>query len=573
MNFLRGNTYISIISVVCIAIGCYYSFTFINQPLIGTDDANILFVYAKNFVHGNGIVYNVGGEHVEGFTCFLYFIICSAFYLITPNPEVIIFFFNLILSIISILYIQYTIQLISTKLTFSKKLRICLQIGFLAWLISNPLYFGWNIISLMDTGLYSFILITIFCFFIQLLFDSDINKEKKAILLSLLIIALILTRPEAIIWGIVFIALFAFIIHLQTRNFNKTIKLIIKPIIGYTVSFIIITIFRLIYFKFPFPNTFYAKVSASLEQTLSDGFNYFENFIEQYGVVLVIFLALSTTFILIEYIKNNTSIKFLLGFIIILINITGITIPIVEGADHFHGFRMYQPIYPILYFIYLIPLFYFRKKISFYYTYLFLIVGGFWISKNIYQNWLNFKNSQNLSEPIANYQFSISNEFYIAANERENGKILSMIFEDSLPKIGYGSAGGIAYGYKGNIIDMMGLNNTLMAHANTIKVGPKGHESFDKETFYELAPEILMAQTFKANMINLQGANDYYTNPTTWDNMIFKNIFNDYSFKERYQLAEIINKDFPEYGCVGYFRKDYLNYFNNQSKFIVQPYE
>ncbi|MGC8750733.1 hypothetical protein [Hydrotalea sp.] len=264
-------------------------------------------------------MYNVGGEHVEGFTCFFYFIICSAFYLITPNPEVLIFFFNLILSIISILLIQYTIHLISKKLAFSKKLRICLQIGFLAWLISNPLYFGWNVISLMDTGLYSFILISIFCYFIQLLFDSDISKEKKAILLSLLLITLILTRPEAIIWGIAFITLFAFIIHLQTRNFNKTIKLIIQPIIGYTVSFIIRTIFRLIYFKYPFPNTFYAKVSASFEQTISDGFNYFENFIKQYGVVLVIFLALSTTFILIEYIKNNTSITFLLGFIIILI--------------------------------------------------------------------------------------------------------------------------------------------------------------------------------------------------------------------------------------------------------------
>lgn len=573
LNFLRETTYLLIISVIVIIIGCYYCYKFINQPLIGTDDANILFVYAKNFVHGHGIVYNVGGEHVEGFTCFLYFVVCSFFYLISPNPEILIFVFNVILAIISTLLIQSTIHLISKKLLLSKTLNICLQIGFLSWLISNPLYFGWNILSLMDSGLYSFILIAIFCFLIQLIFNNDSNKEKNSTFLTLLIIALNLTRPESIFWGIVVISLFTFIIYLQTTNVNKTIKLIIQPVIGYTASFTLLTIFRLIYFKYPFPNTFYAKVSASIAQTLSDGLNYFENFIQVYGFVLIVFMILSTIFILIEFIRNNTSIEFLLGFIIMIITISGITIPIIEGADHFHGFRMYQPIYPILYYIYLIPLFYYTKKISFYITYLFLIVGGLWITKNISQNWLYFKNSQNLFGPVANHQFSISNEFYIAANERENGKILSIIFEDSLPNIGYGSAGGIAYGYKGNIIDMMGLNNTLMAHANTIKEGPKGHESFDKNTFYKLAPEILMAQTFKTNLINLQQANDYYTNPSMWDNIIFKNIFNDSSFKERYQLAEVINKYYPEYGCVGYFRKDYLHYLNNQSKFRVQVYE
>jgi hypothetical protein len=573
MNFLKQNYYINIISIICVLIGAYYSFHFINEPLICVDDVNIIFVYATNFVDGHGIVYNAGGEHVEGFTSFLYFLICSAFYLISPNPEILIFLFNLIIAIASTLLIQYAIQLLSKKLDFSKTITFCLQIGYLAWLISKPLYFGWIIISLMDAGIYSFILLAIFTFFIELVIKRNNNNKKKGIFLTVLIITLILTRPEAVIWGLMIISLYTFIVYIQTNNFNATIKTIILPVIGYTGSFSIITTFRLNYFKYRFPNTFYAKVSASISQTLNDGFNYFENFLNSYSISIILFLAISFSLLLVEYIKNKINLMFFVGLIIVLFNFTGITIHIVEGAEHFNGFRMYQPIYPIIYFLYLFPIVYVTKKVSLQYIYLFLIAAGLWITKNIYQNWLYFKNSQNLYGPVANYQFSISNEFHIAANERENGKNLSIIFVDSLLTIGYGSAGGIAYAYKGNIIDMMGLNNTLMAHANNIKEGPEGHKSFDKETFYELAPEILMAQALKTNSINLQRTNDYYTNPSMWDNIIFKNIFNDSNFKDEYQLAEIINKDFPEYGCVGYCRKDYVNYLNNQPKFIVQPYE
>ena len=38
---------------------------------IGVDDANIFFVYAKNLAEGNGLVYNTGGERVEGFSSLL----------------------------------------------------------------------------------------------------------------------------------------------------------------------------------------------------------------------------------------------------------------------------------------------------------------------------------------------------------------------------------------------------------------------------------------------------------------------------------------------------------------------
>ena len=48
-----------------------------GRSLIGVDDANIYFVYMNHVAQGHGFVYNVGGEHVEGFTSLLWTIIGS----------------------------------------------------------------------------------------------------------------------------------------------------------------------------------------------------------------------------------------------------------------------------------------------------------------------------------------------------------------------------------------------------------------------------------------------------------------------------------------------------------------
>jgi hypothetical protein len=53
------------------------------------------------------------------------------------------------------------------------------------------------------------------------------------------------------------------------------------------------------------------------------------------------------------------------------------------------------------------------------------------------------------------------------------------------------AVGGFTYEYKGTSIDVLGLNNTMMAHANPIKKGFRNHASFDINTFWKLQPDIL----------------------------------------------------------------------------------
>src|SRR5678816_3361078 len=51
------------------------------------DDAYISFQYVKNFLHGHGLVYNVG-ERVEGYTDFLWVMLLSAVMAVFRNADI-----------------------------------------------------------------------------------------------------------------------------------------------------------------------------------------------------------------------------------------------------------------------------------------------------------------------------------------------------------------------------------------------------------------------------------------------------------------------------------------------------
>src|SRR5512135_1099654 len=55
---------------------CLFTYFFLNVQDL-TDDAYIFLRYAKNFVEGHGLVFNVG-ERVEGYSSFLWVIMVSA---------------------------------------------------------------------------------------------------------------------------------------------------------------------------------------------------------------------------------------------------------------------------------------------------------------------------------------------------------------------------------------------------------------------------------------------------------------------------------------------------------------
>jgi hypothetical protein len=52
---------VSIVGIIFVCFATYVTWRLLNRPTTGIDDADIFLVYARNFVHGHGLVYNVGG--------------------------------------------------------------------------------------------------------------------------------------------------------------------------------------------------------------------------------------------------------------------------------------------------------------------------------------------------------------------------------------------------------------------------------------------------------------------------------------------------------------------------------
>jgi len=58
--------------------------------------------------------------------------------------------------------------------------------------------------------------------------------------------------------------------------------------------------------------------------------------------------------------------------------------------------------------------------------------------------------------------------------------------------------------------------------------------------------------------INLALVERYYTDPGSWDNQIFKGLFNDDRFRASYTLALLADVSQPNIVCYGYFSNAYL---------------
>ena len=82
----------------------------IDYPLIGIDDANIYFVYAKNLANGYGFVYNVGGERVEWFTSLLWTLISALAFKFSSHIELTLFIINIILVTFGISLVLHYLQ-------------------------------------------------------------------------------------------------------------------------------------------------------------------------------------------------------------------------------------------------------------------------------------------------------------------------------------------------------------------------------------------------------------------------------------------------------------------------------
>jgi arabinofuranosyltransferase len=541
----------------CIA-ATFLSFHKLHNPLTGIDDANIYFVYARNLASGHGFVYNSGGEKVEGFTSLLWTVISAMTFKFFAFPEFILLMINVVLVSLGIACAAGFLLHMPAGEGETQGTRFFWLSLFLVLVFTQPRYVVWNTVTLMENALWSTLLLLTSLFVIQ---NDSSPRQINTIFLPLAIL-LILTRPESLVWVAVFL-FFLFLRLVFTVGFLYALKILAPSAVVLLIVLALLTAFRLSYFGYPLPNTYYAKVSPSLAYNFEQGSLYLVRYIISDPVVSISVLAIFVACLHSIYKVSPATGEFYLPFIAA----TGLLVPLLIGGDHFGSFRFYQNVYPItlLCLIYIVRVLFGKTagKLSGLRTFVFpalaiVLLYGFGVEQK--NAWSSFPTE-------------IQGEFDIARSDRIKGDFIQGLFSSlpRLPSVGVIAAGGIKYAYAGEIVDLVGLNNTVMAHNHGNRVGYKGHAAFEVETFFKLKPEIVLPF-----MVDESWQYDEQKLKERWENRLaFKGLFDEPRFLTIYQYAKICKSS--QAGCktalIGWYRRDFLESLMADDDFSVARYE
>ncbi len=447
----------------------------LQRPTLGIDDAYIFMTYGKNFASGNGLVYSPGGERVEGFSSILWMLINALGFVLTNQPQLGLLILNLIIVSFAITQLWFFIDQ-SSKISWQGSLLI-------VWILSSPGYIFWMGLPLMDTALWST------CLMLATVSVLSTTKQKWS---SWLVILLVISRPEGMLWALIFIGI-RFVFDAMRTSLSQGFASIKKPLIVYICSVGLLIGIRLRYFGYPLPNTFYAKVSPDHIYNLVQGGIYLRSFLIDNPIVLFLSLAPAFAVILLNIpwilsrLRKPSSLDIdvrreqLIGISVIVL--MALLVPVINGGDHFILSRFFQVAWPLL----IIPFLWFADTLSLpdskhiKVMLVFVPICIFLLAPRISWFW-NF--------PIERVQ----REFDLAIRGQTTAQELNDMFIGSPPSAGIIATGGFGMAYNGLVIDVLGLNNTEMAHAPGNRYGIRNHASFNSEVFLRQLPVLFLPE-------------------------------------------------------------------------------
>lgn len=498
---MKERNIIWIITVVTVlAAATLWVWKLHGFPRTGIDDANIFFTYAENLASGNGITYGQNGERVEGFTSLLWMLLCAVMFIMGWN-EWGVFACSFLLFAGTQFLILRAIRDDFTSEASGRLLP--LQILYLVLVLLSPAYATWMTITLMDTCLWSFTVAAMAVFLVS-------PPQSKTVwgLASLPFVLAPAVRPEALLIAPVFLGLLwlrclATGVRHATRLCLLIAGLCVVGVLGSTL-------FRMSYFGYPFPNTYYAKVSPSLAYNLREGKLYLRGFVLS-GPLIGLFLLLlgvqcaSWIGQLMDKVRHSgvtalikpsmsAAVAVGLGACSLLL------VPVLTGGDHFALFRFFQPAYPLICLAVILALKELQKngqagalrflewkwwRERFFMGGAVSLVVGYWV----------FAYASDCSWSSMRWGSPLSIEFRIVKGGVETGARLNRLFRDTAPRpsVGVMAAGSIGRTYEGKILDIFGLNSSYIAHFKGDRKGKKNHAAFEREAFYGVEPDILLA--------------------------------------------------------------------------------
>jgi len=329
-------------------VGRAYSLRFVQ------DDSYITYRYARNVVRGHGPVYNPG-ERVEGYTNFLWMVTLALFGTV-GIPFTTIIPLSQILGVVSGIGVIVIFFLFLRK--FSTGPPALTPLAALLFAANGT--FAYWCVSGMETGLFSLLLAGGFYCYLGAVSDRSLVGASYLLGLSAL------TRPEGtLFFGVVLLHFAVRRHHLRSRphavapDAARRLYSSMAAFASLLVPFVVVVaplyVWRLCFYGYVFPNTFYAKTGTDVA-SLKLGLKYLTDFYRAYGFWG---LGLLVPVVAGLRVRGKTSLT-LPGFCILVLVIHSCYIVSV-GGDVLREYRFFVPLYVLFYFalsegLWLLPL-------------------------------------------------------------------------------------------------------------------------------------------------------------------------------------------------------------------------
>ena len=220
------------------------------------DDAGIVFVYARNLVETGQIFYNFPADRLDGFTSTIDVLFAALLYLVAPDSMFVWNFYvkALITSLVPILVLfvlrRWGLGIIPAFLVAAALALSEVLAATFGMQLEGPLYAA-----------------GIIMFFVALF-----GRHKfRLVAAAGLGFILALTRPEALVLvGVAFAACWLFCDEDDIERRSQTLWSGLAAISGIGLWYL----WRIFHFGYWAPNTYYAKMSGTRWQEITDGFNF-----------------------------------------------------------------------------------------------------------------------------------------------------------------------------------------------------------------------------------------------------------------------------------------------------------
>lgn len=326
------------------ALSAAFVFVALENKFI-QDDAFISFRYIKNFVEGNGLVFNIG-ERVEGYTNLLWVLVLSGLSFLGIGVESASQFLSILFGVIVIFAtFKLSEQLRIDDSEVVKKERKTdknIAEGYFdlippVLLVFTASFIFWSVSGMETTMFIAFVTAGIYYYV------ADKKSESFSYKYPLFFLLATLTRPEGLyFFGLVIIHRFLYLLITDRKNFIPKFLSVqsIKTYLVYIIPVAVYFAVRYAYYGYLFPNTYYAKTGFS-SAYFNAGLDYLSGFLSGYmlyGIVLLLPLML----------LKRKELRFELTLFYLLIA-AFLAYTVVVGGDVLKQNRFFLPVLPLIY--------------------------------------------------------------------------------------------------------------------------------------------------------------------------------------------------------------------------------